>query len=191
MYVHTRERDSRPGFDGVKIKLLLLLFIIMPDCILNQLNKLIFKFLWNNKPESYEMETLLNDYSKGGLNVVDIKSKLESFRIMQVIQLLKGTTSKWKYFAVYWIGLHLRRYVSTFASLTIPPSELFLRIVNWRCHTSASSRNYVQTLSRVTTKFIYSNIVETRTLVPRFISVHPTADFPHVWTWIQSKVAAF
>ena len=24
MYVHTRERDSRPGFDGVKIKLLLL-----------------------------------------------------------------------------------------------------------------------------------------------------------------------
>ena len=25
MYVHTRERDSRPGFDGVKIKLLLLL----------------------------------------------------------------------------------------------------------------------------------------------------------------------
>ena len=26
MYVHTRERDSRPGLDGVKIKLLLLLF---------------------------------------------------------------------------------------------------------------------------------------------------------------------
>ena len=25
MYVHTRERDSRPGFDGVKIKLLLYL----------------------------------------------------------------------------------------------------------------------------------------------------------------------
>ena len=28
MYVHTRERDSRPGFDGVKIKLLLLLLYI-------------------------------------------------------------------------------------------------------------------------------------------------------------------
>ena len=27
MYVHTRERDSRPGFDGVKIKLLLLLLL--------------------------------------------------------------------------------------------------------------------------------------------------------------------
>ena len=26
MYVHTREWDSRPGFDGVKIKLLLLLY---------------------------------------------------------------------------------------------------------------------------------------------------------------------
>ena len=28
MYVHTRERDSRPGFDGVKIKLLLLLLCV-------------------------------------------------------------------------------------------------------------------------------------------------------------------
>ena len=28
MYVHTRERDSRPGFDGVKIKLLLLLLLL-------------------------------------------------------------------------------------------------------------------------------------------------------------------
>ena len=27
MYVHTRERDSHPGFDGVKIKLLLLLLL--------------------------------------------------------------------------------------------------------------------------------------------------------------------
>ena len=27
MYVHTRERVSRPGFDGVKIKLLLLLLM--------------------------------------------------------------------------------------------------------------------------------------------------------------------
>ena len=27
MYVHTRERDRRPGFDGVKIKLLLLLLL--------------------------------------------------------------------------------------------------------------------------------------------------------------------
>ena len=30
MYVHTRERDSRPGFDGVKIKLLLLLLFLPP-----------------------------------------------------------------------------------------------------------------------------------------------------------------
>ena len=29
MYVHTRERDSRPGFDGVKIKLLLKLLLLL------------------------------------------------------------------------------------------------------------------------------------------------------------------
>ena len=60
--------------------------IVMPYCIPNQLNKLIFKFLWNIKPESLIRETLLNNYNKGWLNVIDINSKLESFRIMQVIQ---------------------------------------------------------------------------------------------------------
>ena len=40
MYVHTRERDSRPGFDGVKIKLFLLLFIFygktVPETLLDR-----------------------------------------------------------------------------------------------------------------------------------------------------------
>ena len=40
MYVHTRERDSRPGFDGVKIKLLLLSFHIWP----NHFNLLLVNF---------------------------------------------------------------------------------------------------------------------------------------------------
>jgi len=55
--------------------------------------------------------------------------------------------------------------------------------MNWR------SRNYVQTLSRKKPLqqhlFIYSNIVEIRTLVPRVLSVHPTLDFTQIWTWIQ------
>ena len=31
MYVHTREQDSRPGFDGVKIKLLLFSIFFSPE----------------------------------------------------------------------------------------------------------------------------------------------------------------
>ena len=97
--------------------------ILMPDKVRRKLNKLIFTFLWKSKPEAIKRETLLNDYRNGGLNVVDIQTKLQSFMIKQVLQLIKGTKAKWKYLAVYWIGLHLRKYVPSFASLLIPHSE--------------------------------------------------------------------
>ncbi len=37
--------------------------------------------------------------------------------------LINGHTAKWTYFAIYWIGLPLRKYNSKFASLKIPHSE--------------------------------------------------------------------
>ena len=39
MYVHTRERDSRPGFDGVKIKLLLLLLLYVKSSMCSEKTK--------------------------------------------------------------------------------------------------------------------------------------------------------
>ena len=52
MYVHTRERDSRPGFDGVKIKLLLILipvpFIIIWFNLMCENNMLTNIFTYNS-----------------------------------------------------------------------------------------------------------------------------------------------
>ena len=46
MYVHTRERDNRPGIDGVKIKLLLLLYIYGANSKINKgLYVMLFKIV--------------------------------------------------------------------------------------------------------------------------------------------------
>ena len=83
-------------------------------------------FLWKNQPEAIKRETLFNEFPKGGLNIVDIQTKLESLLVKQVLQLIKGTKAKWTYLAVYWIGLHLKHFVPSFASLDIPHSENIL-----------------------------------------------------------------
>ena len=97
--------------------------ILMPKKVENTLNKLIFSFLMEQQTEGLKLETLINSFDEGGLNIVDIQTKLASFRIKLVLQLIKGEKVKWKYYAVYWIGLNLRKYVSNFNSLTIPHSD--------------------------------------------------------------------
>lgn len=162
--------------------------ILMPDNVRRKLNKLVFTFLWKGQPEAIKRETLLNDFPNGGLNIVDIQSKLESLLVKQVLQLIKGNKAKWKYLAVYWIGLHLREFVPSFASLLIPHSE---RIPVYYTRALQLFRTFVQRVPNlmachcVTTKFIYNNMLESRLKPPRVLRIHPTIDFSETWKWVQ------
>ena len=40
--------------------------------------KLAFPFLWNSKPEALKRKSLLSTFADGGLNIVDIRPKIES-----------------------------------------------------------------------------------------------------------------
>jgi hypothetical protein len=163
--------------------------ISMPEIVLKKINKLVFKFLWNNKPELIKRETLLNDYQQGGLKVVDIKSKIESFRVRQVLQLIKGNKAKWKYYAVYWIGLQLRKYVLSFASLSIPHAEqipdYYENAIRLFRIFEALAPDFMSRQS-VTTKFIYANFVKARIIEPRVIKIYRNVNFIQSWKWIHS-----
>jgi len=62
-------------------------------------------------------------FLSGGLNVPDILSKVKSFYIKHICCLINNTDAIWKYFAIYWIGLQLRKYNSSFSSNLIPHSD--------------------------------------------------------------------
>ena len=161
---------------------------LMPHNVLCNLNKLLFSFIWSNKTEVVKRLTLINNFQNGGLDIVDIKTKLETFLVGQVLQLIKGTKAKWKYFAIYWIGLHLRKYVPLFASLAIPHAEhipkyytlalKFFRIFEQKVPQFTSCQS-------VTTKFIYNHLLEKRKEPSRILKVHPTIDFTTAWKWVQ------
>ena len=51
-----------------------------------------FPFLWNSKPEALKRKSLLNTFAEGGFNIVDIRTKIESLFVKQVLQLIKSIT---------------------------------------------------------------------------------------------------
>ena len=161
---------------------------LMPDNVLQKLNKVLFSFLWSNKTEAVKRLTLIDSFENGGLDIVDIKTKLETFRVSQVLQLIKGTKANWKYFAVYWIGFHLRKYVPAFASLSIPHADYIPKYYNLSLQMFRVFESKVPEFmfcQKITTKFIYYHMLDNRKQPPRILKVYPTIDFNKAWKWIQ------
>ena len=86
-------------------------------------NKLAFPFLWNSKSEALIRESLLKTFADGGFNIIDIRTKIESLFVKQVLQLIKEHRAKWNVLAVYWLGIHNKKYVR-------PLPHYLLRIQN-------------------------------------------------------------
>ena len=70
----------------------------------NKVETIALTFLWNSKPEALKIESLLNTFA-------DIRTKIESIFVKQVLQLSKEHRAKWTFLAVNWLGIHLKEYV--------------------------------------------------------------------------------
>ena len=49
-----------------------------------------FPYLGNGKPEALKRNSLLNTFADGGLNIVNLRTKIESLFVKKVLQLIKS-----------------------------------------------------------------------------------------------------
>ena len=59
------------------------LFISLPNPpkpMIKNLNKMLFQFIWQNKPEKIKRELLLQDYTNGGIKMPDIQHVITSLK---------------------------------------------------------------------------------------------------------------
>ena len=96
---------------------------LMSNHYLKLSERSVFDFVWNNKSESLKCETMYLPFKLGGQNLVNISLKLDCLLLKHIKHLITGCTAKWTFFAIYWIGLYLRKYNSQFSSLNIPHSD--------------------------------------------------------------------
>ena len=55
-----------------------------------------FKFIWNEKPDKVKRNTLIGDFEKGGLKMIDLESYFISLKALLVSRLADSKFSNWK-----------------------------------------------------------------------------------------------
>ena len=78
-----------------------------PSGYLKEINSLLYKFLWNGKCDKIKRIHMINDYTKGGLKMLDIQSFNNAVKAKWVQRYLDpNNKGKWKLFTDFFLGNH-------------------------------------------------------------------------------------
>ena len=69
--------------------------IYTPVEILHKIDKIIFSFLWNNKPAKVKRSTIVSSIRNGGLKMPDIYSINETSKILWIKKISNNVNCKW------------------------------------------------------------------------------------------------
>lgn len=108
-------------------------------------NKIIFGFLWSNKNEKINRQTLHLPHQQGGLKLVSVSHKLKAFRVKHLLTFLNGDYAKWHCFSEYWIGLKLAKYKVSLHNNSMPHS---IDIPNYYKACYSDFQDFVEILTR-------------------------------------------
>lgn len=85
--------------------------ISIPDGYVNQINSMIYRFVWNGGSDKIKRSTLVSTYENGGLNAPDIRKMIEVARIKWICKYMSVGSGVWKqYFEQYLkdVGMNLK-----------------------------------------------------------------------------------
>jgi hypothetical protein len=70
--------------------------LMVPDSFMETIITIAFNFLWSGKKDKIKRKTIIGDYNKGGLRMLELKSFIIAQRAMWVKRLLKPGKASWK-----------------------------------------------------------------------------------------------
>jgi hypothetical protein len=79
---------------------------VIPKTYIKEIESCFYRFIWKGKPDKVKRLTLIGDYEKGGLNMVDINTYFKSLKVSWIKRLPSSETSNWKVIP--------RKYLDTF-----------------------------------------------------------------------------
>ena len=75
------------------------LFTTLPspkESFLKEINTLLYKFIWNDKPDKIKRNLLIQNYNNGGLKMIDLVKFVRALKITWVRRLLSSQQASWK-----------------------------------------------------------------------------------------------
>ena len=168
-------------------------FNLIPQHYLTLTQRTVFKYFWNTNSEHLKRDILYKHYLKGGQNIVNISLKSKAFLLKHVQHLLNNCKAKWTYFAIYWIGLPLRKYNAQFGSLKIPHSEYIPPFYKVCLETFQHFRHLMAeqnklNIENLSVKEFYKHLSSSNNTFPRVVSKNPKVDYNHIWRELQRKL---
>ena len=108
-----------------------LVYILSPlrtnEKAIKEVNKLFYTFLWNEKGDKIKRDIMINDYSNGGLKIIDIQSFNKFLKATWVKKYLdKENQGKWKLF----LDKELQKYGGTLAFMSNLNKEDTTKLLN-------------------------------------------------------------
>ena len=105
-----------------------------PQEFVSQLNQLLFQFLWNG-PDKVTRRSAINEYSNGGLKMIDFDSMIISLRLAWLKRIVSSNDGTWKRYLTY----HLERFGGLFlfqcnydvSILPLNISLFYLELLQW------------------------------------------------------------
>ena len=164
--------------------------IVLPDTIIAEINRKIYAFIWTGRFEAVKRHTLTQHPKQGGLGVVNIKTKLQSLRCAHIYKLITNTDAKWKYFAIYWTGLQLRRFNPAFASSLIPhaecPSEFYSKAIE--TYRKICDLTPIVTASDLKARSVYETLQTASFSAPGVVSKFPHINFTQAFNQLSDRL---
>ena len=159
---------------------------ILPQYYLKQFERTIFQFLWPSKMEPIKRLVAQNYKKNGGLDIVNIETKLQSLRLKHLQNIVQSNSAKYTFFSVYWVGYNLRKFQPLLARNNIPHSEVlsdFYRqcIKDFNYFLCIKNDNYIYTFGNMSVKQYYTILLENIVIQPRIVSIFPTINFQEVF----------
>jgi hypothetical protein len=97
----------------------------IPKWVIDEANKIIYRFLWNEKMDKVKRTTIQRPISEGGLNMTDLDYSAKTLKIKWIFRLLDNEGAKWANIPLmYFHNLNLRSFCQTNYCETYIPSRL-------------------------------------------------------------------
>ena len=83
-------------------------FVVLSKDHIKEINKMIFRFVWNSPIELVKRNTLILPYNEGGLSMFNIEAKIETIFLQNFLYLSKNCNRDCYRLSVYWMKFELR-----------------------------------------------------------------------------------
>jgi exonuclease III len=97
----------------------LLNFISLDEQEIKNLEHFAFKYIWDNRAETIKREILYADFKGGGLNMINIRAKIKSISIRNLLYIKLNMNRPQYQFCIYWMKFLFKEYLNNFNILPI------------------------------------------------------------------------